>query len=301
MKHLLIALFASLLLAPTLGFSAARPDLPPDVKTLRVNGYDMAYTEQGSGPTIVLVHGSLMDYRTWAPLLKELSAENRVIALSLRHYYPEPWDGKGNDLSLSQHAKDVASFIEALGVGPVHLLGHSRGAGVALLAASMHPERVRSLILADVYPFKSLLMGNPTAMTEMANRMAVLRTVSAHYKQHDPEDGLITFVNFIAGPKGWDNTDEALRERLRSNTWTLLSSLTDAETPLKCAEISKIDAPALIVTGDHSPPIFGDSNDAVKGCLQHVDEVTISDAGHMMYQANPSAFTTEVQFFATDH
>lgn len=301
MKRLLIVLFASFCLSPTLGFTAAPPDLPPNVKTLRVNGYDMAYMERGSGPPLVLVHGSLSDYRTWAPLLADLSAENRVFALSLRHAYPERWDGKGNDLSLSEHAKDVSSFIEALGVGPVHLLGHSRGAGVALLAASMHPERIRSLILADVYPFKTLLPNTAAVKTEMEKRMAVSLMVLAHYEQRDTEGGLITYVNHIAGPNAWDNTGEAQRERLRSNTWTQLSLLTDAETPVKCAELSKISAPVLIVTGDRSPPIFAYSNDAVKACLQQAVKATIPDAGHMMFQANPTAFTTEVQFFVADH
>jgi pimeloyl-ACP methyl ester carboxylesterase len=218
MKHLLIVLFAGFCLSPHPGLAAAPPDLPPNVKTLRVNGYDMAYTEHGSGPPLILVHGSLSDYRTWAPVLADLPTENRVIAVSLRHHYPERWDGKGSDLSLSEHAKDVSSFIEALDAGPVHLLGHSRGAGVALLAAAMQPERIRSLILADVYPLKSLLPNSAAVEAEMEKRKAVSRAVLAHYERNDPEAGLIAYVNHIVGPDGWDNTDEAPRERLRSNT-----------------------------------------------------------------------------------
>lgn len=301
MKRLLMFLLSGFFLIPYLGFAAAQPDLPPEVKTLRVNGYDMAYMERGSGPTLVLVHGSLSDYRTWMPLLAELSSENRVIALSLRHYYPERWNGEGSAPSLLEHAKDVSSFIEQLGAGPVHLLGHSRGAGVALLAASMHPERVRSLILADVYPFKSLLPSTDNIKSEMEKRDAISRAVLADYKRHDSEAGLITFVNYIAGPNAWDNTGNAQRQRLRSNTWTQLSLLTDAETTVTCAELSKITAPVLIMSGDHSPPIYAYSNDAVKTCLPQANKVTISDAGHMMFQANPAAFTVEVQFFAADH
>lgn len=301
MNRLLIVLFAGLCLSPHLGLAAGPPDLPPDVKTLRVNGYDMAYTEHGSGPPLVLVHGSLSDYRTWAPVLADLATENRVIAVSLRHYYPERWDGKGSDLSLSEHAKDVSSFIEALGAGPVHLLGHSRGAGAALLAASMHPERIRSLILADLYPFKSLLPNTGAVRAELEKRKALSRAVLAHYERHDPEAGLIAYVNHVVGPKGWDNTGEAPRERLRSNMWTLLSVLADQETPLECAALSRITAPVLMVTGDRSPPIFAYSNDAAKACLPNVNKATIPDAGHMMFQANPAAFAVEVQFFAADH
>jgi len=301
MKPWILVLFASLCAVPCAAFAAARTDLPPDVKTLPVNGYDMAYVERGSGPVLVLVHGALSDYRTWAALMNDLTAENRVIAVSLRHYYPERWDGQGNDFSLYDHARDVAAFIEALGSGPVHLLGHSRGAGVALLAAVMHPERVRSLVLADAYPFESILPKDARVNAEMASRSAVGWEVLAHYERQDPEGGLVAFVNHIAGPQAWDNTGEAQRERLRSNAWTQLSLITDTKTRVTCDDIARVGAPTLIVTGDRSPALYGYANDAVQDCLQNVSRSTIAEAGHMMFHANPTAFTFEVQFFVADH
>jgi pimeloyl-ACP methyl ester carboxylesterase len=59
----------------------------------------------------------------------------RVIAISLRHYFPEPWDGRGDDFSILQHADDLAEFTRKLELGPVHLLGHSRGGAVVLNVA----------------------------------------------------------------------------------------------------------------------------------------------------------------------
>ena len=64
--------------------------LPAGVKTLMVNGYPVAYAEHGSGPTVVLVHGAINDYRTWTPQMEPLSSQFRVVAISLRHYYPKP-------------------------------------------------------------------------------------------------------------------------------------------------------------------------------------------------------------------
>src|SRR5262245_55376612 len=77
--------------------------LPPGIKTLAVNGYPMAYMERGAGPTVLLVHGALSDYRSWETQMSSLSSRLRVIAVSLRHYYPERWDGKSNDFSERQH------------------------------------------------------------------------------------------------------------------------------------------------------------------------------------------------------
>jgi len=301
MKPWILVLFASLSVLPCAGFALPRADLPAEVKTLSVNGYDMAYVERGSGPVLLLVHGALSDYRTWSALMNELSAENRVIAVSLRHYYPERWDGQGNDFSLDDHARDVVAFIEALDSGPVHLLGHSRGAGVALLAAVMQPARVRSLVLADMYPFESILPKDARAKAEMARRSAMAWDVLAQYEQQDTEGALTTFVNHVAGPTAWDNTGEAQRERLRSNAWTQLSLIADTRTRMTCDDIARVGAPTLIVTGDRSAPLYGYANDAVQACLQDVSRSTIAEAGHLMFQANPTAFIFEVQFFVADH
>jgi hypothetical protein len=62
--------------------------LPQGVKTTEINGYPMAYAEQGSGPTVVLVHGAMCDYRCWSPSMPALSKNYRVVSVSLRHHYP---------------------------------------------------------------------------------------------------------------------------------------------------------------------------------------------------------------------
>ena len=81
------------------------------MKTLRVNDYDMAYLDIGSGAPLVCVHGSLNDFRAWAPVLKPFSAGRRLIAPSLRHYFPEHWDGQGGKFTMAQHVDDMIAFI----------------------------------------------------------------------------------------------------------------------------------------------------------------------------------------------
>ena len=94
--------------------AAPKWPLPEGVKSVEVNSYEMAYQEAGSGAPLLLVHGSINDYRVWAAQLPEFAKSYRVIAVSLRHYYPERWDGKGSDFSIEQHISDVAVFIRQL-------------------------------------------------------------------------------------------------------------------------------------------------------------------------------------------
>jgi len=78
----------------------------------RVNGYDMAYIEMGQGEKIVCIHGSLGDFRVWSPVLGLLSRRHRVVAPSLRRFFPEQWDGVGDGFTIAQHTADLIAFLK---------------------------------------------------------------------------------------------------------------------------------------------------------------------------------------------
>jgi hypothetical protein len=108
--HIWRALLVLSLLIPLLLSRAAKAgDLPPGAKALPVNGYPMAYVENGSGRPLIMVHGALSDYRTWSAQMEPLGKSNRAIAVSLRHYFPERWDGKGGNFSWKQHVAVIPS------------------------------------------------------------------------------------------------------------------------------------------------------------------------------------------------
>ena len=296
-KQLIYFIVLILLVRPA---PVAADEPGPDVKTLQVNGYDMAYVERGSGTPLVLVHGSLSDYRTWLPLLDGFSESNRAIAVSLRHYYPEKWDGRGKDLSLTQHADDLAAFIQALQVGPVHVLGHSRGAAVALLMASKHPALVRRLVLADPTPLTTMLQHRPEWQAALKARQTKFYNVLMLLQDDAPEAALKTFVGYIAGPNAWANTPKARLDSLRDNQWTLSSLPDDMDTPLACSNLNGLSVPVMLVTGERSASIYGYMHTALQACLKQANKTVISDAGHMMFHANPDTFLFETQYFISE-
>src|SRR5258708_21934002 len=109
----------------------------------------MAYLEVGKGPPLLCVHGSLCDFRIWSAVLGPLTQKHRLIAVSLRHFFPEHWDGVGDTYSIAQHVDDMIGFIEKLDAGPVDLMGHSCGGHVSFRVAQRRPDLLRKLILAE--------------------------------------------------------------------------------------------------------------------------------------------------------
>ena len=160
--------------------------IPEGIKTVEVNGYPMAYQEAGSGIPVVLLHATLDDYRTWYAQVPEFSKAYRVIAVSLRHYYPEKWNGVGDDFSIAQHAADVSALIKKLNLGKVHLLGNSLGGTVALNVANLYPEVIRSLIL-EAGNMESLMPETPQKQKRMADGKARGESVRANLATGGPE------------------------------------------------------------------------------------------------------------------
>ena len=168
---------------------------------LRVNDHDMAYIALGSGPPLVAIHGSLGDFRSWSPVMGPLSRHHRLIVPSLRRFFPEVWDGKGGGFTIPQHVADTVAFIEGLKLGPVHLMGHSRGGHIAFRVAQARPDLIKRLILAEPggeLDATLLPPGEPASGARLASIVAAAEMIAAG----DVEGGLTHFVDRIDGPGG---------------------------------------------------------------------------------------------------
>jgi pimeloyl-ACP methyl ester carboxylesterase len=93
------------------------------------------------GPAVVLVPGTFSDRRTWLKLAVSLSPTFRCLLYDPRGTggTPDP----GHPFTPDDLVEDLLSVMDAAGFRDAHLVGHSLGATVALLAAAWHPARVR--------------------------------------------------------------------------------------------------------------------------------------------------------------
>ncbi|HKP68764.1 MAG TPA: alpha/beta hydrolase, partial [Pyrinomonadaceae bacterium] len=126
------------------------------VRFLEVNGASLAFVEKGEGDAVVFVHGPVCDLRIWLTQVELFSGKYRAVTYSRRTHWPAK-DAKDTALySRSSHAEDLICFLEALKLKKTHIVGHSYGGAVSLLAAIQRPDLIASLTLAEPSPFLGL-------------------------------------------------------------------------------------------------------------------------------------------------
>ena len=113
------------------------------------------YREAGEGPTIVLVHGYLVDGTLWRKVAPQLAERGfRVVVPDLplgSHRIPMPPDA---DLTPPGIAAVVASFIEALDLSDVTLVGNDTGGAICQLVVTRHPVRIGRMVLTSCDAFE---------------------------------------------------------------------------------------------------------------------------------------------------
>ena len=112
------------------------------------DGIPLTVWVEGQGPSLVLVHGSLIDHTTFGPLVAELRDGMTTFAMDRRGFGAS---GDAPGYAIEREFEDVAAVVEAVAArtgGPVALWGHSYGAGCAMGGAALTGD-VHHLVLYE--------------------------------------------------------------------------------------------------------------------------------------------------------
>src|SRR5438045_4977975 len=101
----------------------------------------ISYTEQGTGPVALFVHGVLLNGHLWRHQLSQLCDTRRCIAVDLLAH-GETEIAPGQDVSVTANARMLESFLDALSIDQVDLVGNDSGGGIAQISAVRPAERV---------------------------------------------------------------------------------------------------------------------------------------------------------------
>jgi pimeloyl-ACP methyl ester carboxylesterase len=113
-----------------------------------VDGMQVHYRDEGTGPVVVLLHGTSSSLHTWDGWAAGLQKTQRVVRMDLPAFGltgPSP----ARDYSPDAAVAFLDHFVAKIGLQQFALAGNSRGGTIAWKYAVAHPDRVRALILVD--------------------------------------------------------------------------------------------------------------------------------------------------------
>ena len=274
--------------------------------TVTVRGVPLHYTEEGTGPAVVFVHGSMGGLADWDAQRAAFAGRYRVIVYSRRFHSPNAPLPLGGEYTMDEHAEDLAALIRALHAAPAHVVGHSYGAYTALRMALRHPDLVRSLVLAEP-PILGWVAG--TREADSARRALFADALDPSrdaFARGDSVDGMRRFLDGVSGKTGWfDAMPEPARQAMLGAATEMRGEMTtprDRYMPaITCDEVGALKRPTLVLSAERSPRFLHIVTDRLRRCLTSVDTGTVPNTGHALQMGNPTAFNDQVLRFLASH
>ena len=267
-------------------------------KFIDLEGHSTHFIERGNGKPVILIHGFNLDSYTWTRNLDKLAEHFKV-------YVPDLW-GQGYstrepmNYSYELFVNQIQLFMEAMGIQKSSIIGHSLGAGTAILFALKNMDKIDKLVLVDSsgiptsLPFRSRIF----RLKGVAEFIMSLRTDKIRRKNLGDiwinnrelltEDNYRKFVNY----QKIEGTTEAILTILRNDFFNTLED--------EIRELGHFDIPKLIIWGreDKSLPVrcAEKMHQLMPGSLLEI----LDNAGHLANFDRADTFNKLVIDFLND-
>ena len=264
----------------------------------QVNGTDLYYEVAGTGHPFTLIHGLLLDRRSWDDQFDVFAQQYKVLRYDLRGWGDSAQEEAGLPFSPRQ---DLLSLLQYLDIDKTYLLGLSGGGTFALDFTLEHPDKVDALILVSSDP-----SGYAPPMTD------TIRTFAGRYygalQQKDIAGAAEATTRFWTdGPRrAPEQVNAQARARIKEMTAQQIERHGDFMAheghmlpfaPPAVNQLAEVGVPTLIVLGDEDVPEVIEAAGILEQGIAGAKKVVIPGTAHHPHMEKPEEFNRVVLDF----
>jgi pimeloyl-ACP methyl ester carboxylesterase len=238
----------------------------------------ISFSDDGSGATVLLLHGHTFDRRVWDPAISLVSdAGLRFVRPDLRGHGRS--DRPDSGYHVSHHATDVLAVLDSLAVERAAVAGFSFGGGVALELAVSHPDRVAAVGLVATTmpdrPFEDVFMDTLRRVARVVRSDGVKAAMLGPWMESPlfahslTKEGISDSIRSMV--EDFPGAEFLATERDRvERSWTI---------PKRLAEIS---TPTRIMVGEHEMAGFRAYADEAAAEIPGATLEIVPGCGHLL-------------------
>lgn len=254
--------------------------------TVASDGVEIAYDDHGSGSgasteVLVLLHSLGCDSTQWDEVVEHIDPSVRVLVPDARGHGRS---GRASDVTIQDWVDDIAAVLVDADVDRAVLVGVSMGGIQALAFALAHPERVRSILVADSFAEldPEVARAKIAAMAGSAEREP-MSTVADDYVA-------ATFLEPY--PPGAAHVRRAIADIDAASYGASVRACFGVQL---LDQISGITCPVRVVWGDRDEKAPRSLSEAIVDAIDDASLGVIPGAGHLSNVDNPEGFASEVR------
>lgn len=265
-----------------------------------VNGTTLYYEVAGSGHPFILIHGHLLDRRSWDEQFAVFAQQYKVIRYDQRGFGDSGLITKGEAYSDRQDLYDLMKFLN---IESAYLMGVSGGGALAIDFTLAHPEMVDALIpvTAGVSGFRP----SEEVMQQQPDVLRLYASLNDAFEKHDIARAVeISLQVWTDGPGRLPGQAEpSVRERVREMTrrnWERPDGEAQAQTPTVPLEppavgrLAEIGVPTLVILGEWDMP---NPLEQLTAEIPGAKKVVMAETAHHPFLEKPAEFNQIVLDF----
>lgn len=237
---------------------------------------DDYFVEQGSGSPIIFIHGSYATTSSWKKMVEQLAVSHRCILIKLPGHSGTPDPEDFANPSIETELEILGRVVNSLTDEPVHLVGHSYGAVIALAQALKG-----NLSISQVSLFE------PVAVSVLDGEMRALVQEFLTKYRHDVTNEVPLVcgqvIDFWGGKGAFDSLPDFIKEDMEPLVANNIRHWdSEAVMYIKQDDLKQLSLPTQLICGTESNPVARAICDHLNNQIPHSKKYTIAGASHFL-------------------